>query len=94
MQNKGFNLNKLSNYPMTNDMSLNIRISSQLAKVGLQPIMDLVTCLVKKKLRECLRIEIFILHTRPAIAKSECSLLRSIYQVGVERIVTINFYYD
>lgn len=34
---------------MTNDMSLNLRISSQLAKVGLQPIMDLVTCLVKKK---------------------------------------------
>lgn len=26
------------------------------------------------------------MHTRPAIAKSECSLLRSIDQVGVERI--------
>lgn len=34
---------------MKNDMNLNIRISSQLAKVGLQPIMDLVTCSVKKK---------------------------------------------
>lgn len=34
---------------MTNDMSLNIRLSSQLAKVGLQPIKDLVTCSVKKK---------------------------------------------